>query len=146
MRHASRRAFVTKLERLRPPIARLQEIAALVANNLKPMREARGLSLVALAKLVGTSSQQISHLELGKRQLTVDWLMRLAAVLGCHPWTIASGLDPAELGERERQMVQAFGALTESQQSSVLSEMIAKARGAQHTKPRRARSEVASAE
>ena len=69
LRTSSRRAFVTP-----------------VANNLKPMREARGLSLVALGKLVGTSSQQISHLELGKRQLTVDWLMRLSAALGCHPW------------------------------------------------------------
>ncbi len=37
-------------------------------NRLKQFREAQGLSLVALAAKVGTSSQEISHLELGKRQ------------------------------------------------------------------------------
>ena len=34
-----------------------------------------------LATRVGTSNQQISHLELGKRQLTTDWLFRLAVAI-----------------------------------------------------------------
>lgn len=60
-------------------------------NHLRALREARGLTLEELATAVGTTNQQISHLELGKRQLTVAWLKRLAEVLGCHPWAIVEG-------------------------------------------------------
>lgn len=49
------------------------------------------MTLDQLAAAVGTTNQQISHLELGKRQLTVAWLRKLAAALGCHPWTIVDG-------------------------------------------------------
>jgi transcriptional regulator with XRE-family HTH domain len=52
------------------------------------MREARGMTLADLAERLGTTNQQVSHLELGKRQLTVDWLRRLGAALGCHPWSV----------------------------------------------------------
>jgi transcriptional regulator with XRE-family HTH domain len=47
--------------------------------------------LAELADSLGTTNQQISHLELGKRQLTVDWLRRLAAALDCHPWALVEG-------------------------------------------------------
>jgi transcriptional regulator with XRE-family HTH domain len=57
-------------------------------NHIRRIRETKGLSLEGLAKLVGTTNQQISHLELGKRQLTVDWLRRLATALDCHPWAL----------------------------------------------------------
>lgn len=57
-------------------------------NRLRELREARGLTLADLAERLGTTNQQISHLELGKRQLTVDWLRRLGEALGCHPWAI----------------------------------------------------------
>ena len=57
-------------------------------NRIRELREARGLTLDELALRVGTTNQQISHLELGKRQLTVTWLKRLGVALGCHPWAI----------------------------------------------------------
>jgi antitoxin component HigA of HigAB toxin-antitoxin module len=57
-------------------------------NRIRELREARGLTLEDLAHRVGTTNQQISHLELGKRQLTVEWLRRLAKALDCHPWAI----------------------------------------------------------
>lgn len=62
-------------------------------NRIRELREARGFTLEELAGRVGTTNQQISHLELGKRQLTVDWLRRLAVALDCHPWTIVEA-DP----------------------------------------------------
>lgn len=65
-------------------------------NHLRALREARGLTLEQLAAAVGTTNQQISHLELGKRQLTVAWLKRLAAVLDCHPWAIVDGEEALE--------------------------------------------------
>jgi transcriptional regulator with XRE-family HTH domain len=60
-------------------------------NRIRELREARGFTLDDLAVRVGTTNQQISHLELGKRQLTVAWLRRLGAALGCHPWAIVEG-------------------------------------------------------
>jgi transcriptional regulator with XRE-family HTH domain len=39
-------------------------------NHLRALREARRLTLEQLAAAVGTTNQQISHLELGKRQLS----------------------------------------------------------------------------
>jgi transcriptional regulator with XRE-family HTH domain len=63
-------------------------------NRLRELREARGLTLEDLARLLGTTNQQISHLELGKRQLTVEWLRRLGSALECHPWAIVEDRDP----------------------------------------------------
>lgn len=69
-------------------------------NQIRKLREAKGLTLEQLARAVGTTNQQISHLELGKRQLTVAWLKKLAEPLGCHPWAIvepeSAPPDPAD--------------------------------------------------
>jgi hypothetical protein len=43
-------------------------------------------------------NQLISHLELGKRQLTGAWMARIAAVLGCHPWELMAELPPEPPG------------------------------------------------
>ncbi len=63
------------------------------------------MTLADLAVRVGTTNQQISHLELGKRQLTVDWLRRLGVAFGCHPWAVVEDDSPASLtvsaGRRE---------------------------------------------
>jgi hypothetical protein len=64
----------------------------------------------------------ISHLELGKRQLTTAWLTRLAAVLECHPWEIVAQGHPAGLDERERQLLENFRRMTIEQQTSLLAE------------------------
>lgn len=64
-------------------------------NRIRELREARGLTLDQLAQAVGTTNQQVSHLELGKRELTVAWLRRLADVLGCHPWALVEVEPPS---------------------------------------------------
>ncbi|HUC61082.1 MAG TPA: helix-turn-helix domain-containing protein [Alphaproteobacteria bacterium] len=51
-------------------------------SPLRKIREARGLSQPALAKLVRTSQQQIDRLEKGQRALTLKWARRLAPALG----------------------------------------------------------------
>ncbi len=51
------------------------------------------MTLAELAERVGSTNQQISHLELGKRQLTVEWLKRLSDALECHTWAIVEA-DP----------------------------------------------------
>lgn len=89
-------------------------------NRLRALREAKGLTLRELADRVGTSNQQLSHLELGKRQLTTDWLMRLAAALDCHPWEIVAQTLPDGLTERERRLLERFRQMPEDQQASLL--------------------------
>lgn len=89
-------------------------------NRLRELREARGLSLVSLGKLAGTTGQQISHLELGRRHLTVEWLEKLAAVLECHPWDIVSDGGPADL--REQRLVAMFRLMTPEDQSRLLAD------------------------
>ena len=60
-------------------------------NRLRELRKARGWSLQTLADKVGTSAPQIQRLEVGNRQITLEWLDRLASALGCD----ASELLPA---------------------------------------------------
>ena len=52
-------------------------------NNLRTIRENRGLSQADLAKLVNTSEPQISRLETGERGLDQKWLIRLSGALKC---------------------------------------------------------------
>lgn len=61
-------------------------------STLRRIRQARGLSQPALAKLAATSQQQIDRLEKGQRPLTLGWAQRLA------PWLSvpAHELEPIE--------------------------------------------------
>ena len=105
------------------------------ANHLKSLREARGLSLVGLATKVGTTGQQISHLELGKRHLTVEWLEKLAAALECHPWDIVDERPATD--EREEQLVALFKGMVPEDQDALLTTA---AKLAQSRLPTKARS------
>lgn len=57
-------------------------------SALRRIRETRGLSQPALAKLARTSQQQIDRLEKGQRALTLKWARRLAPFLGVEPHEI----------------------------------------------------------
>ncbi len=74
----------------------------------RELRESEGLTLDALSERVGTTNQQISHLEMGKRKLTVDWLRRLAKTLGCHPWMVVECDLPAVTDVNERDVLKLF--------------------------------------
>lgn len=88
-------------------------------NRIEELRKARGLTLKQLADLVGTSNQQISFLEKGKRRLTVDWMTRISEALGCQPADLISG-DIEIRNERERAMMEFFRGLSEEQQEAFL--------------------------
>lgn len=96
------------------------EISQGVDNRIRVLREARGFSLEALADAAGTSNQQISLLETGKRRLTVDWLLRLASALTCHPWELVSEDLPRRLDARDIRLLNRFQGLTELQQTALL--------------------------
>lgn len=51
-------------------------------NNIERFREAKGWKRPQLAKLMGTSPQQVERLEKGQRNLTQDWIEKAAKALG----------------------------------------------------------------
>ena len=88
-------------------------------NRIREWRKARGMTLKQLAESVGTSNQQISHLEKGRRRLSLEWMERIADALGCHPSDLLG--DPAQpRNERERAMMELFRGLSEEQQEAFL--------------------------
>jgi len=90
------------------------------ANWIRELRERSGLTLDALAAKVGTTNQQISHLELGKRRLTIDWLVRIAAALNCHPWLLVASDDTVATTEREHELLTLFRSLDRRHQDAAL--------------------------
>jgi len=54
-----------------------------MTNNIRTLRKQNGLSQQDLAHRIGTTGQQIGHLEAGRRKLTQGWMERLAKGLGC---------------------------------------------------------------
>ena len=68
-------------------------------NQIKRLREARALTQEELASRVGTSFQQISRLESGQRKLSQEWMDRISAALGVHPYlliddSLMPGVEP----------------------------------------------------
>ena len=56
-----------------------------MANNIRTLRKQTGLSQQELAQRIGTTGQQVGHLEAGRRKLTQDWMERLSTGLDCGP-------------------------------------------------------------
>ncbi|MBO6824468.1 MAG: helix-turn-helix transcriptional regulator [Thalassospira sp.] len=88
-------------------------------NRITELRKAKGLTIKRLAELVGTSNQQISHLEKGHRRLTLEWMERIAEALECHPSDLLSGGTRLE-NDRERAMIELFRGLSDEQQEAFL--------------------------
>jgi len=91
-----------------------------VDNRIRAFREARGLSLEALATEASTTNQQISLLESGKRRLTVEWLLRLSKALTCHPWELIAESLPQSMRPQDIRLLDRFRRLSEPQQDALL--------------------------
>ena len=76
-------------------------------NRIKELRKARGLTLQQLAEQVGSSNQQISQLETGRRRLNLDWLERLSSALDCQPLELVDDGAMAKT-DRERRCSNCF--------------------------------------
>jgi transcriptional regulator with XRE-family HTH domain len=66
-----------------------------MTNRITDLRKQKGLSQKDLAQRIGTSGQQVGHLEAGRRQLTQDWMERLASGLECRPEDLFAGASIA---------------------------------------------------
>jgi transcriptional regulator with XRE-family HTH domain len=72
-----------------------------VPNNIQAMREERGWSRPALARLAGTSPQQIERLEKAQRRLSDVWLERIAQAFAVQPYEL---IAPASLLPTEEEL------------------------------------------
>ena len=63
-----------------------------MSNEIKNLRNKKGLSQQELADMVGTSFQQISKLERGERPVTPYWARRIAEALEVEPIDVAPEL------------------------------------------------------
>ena len=88
-------------------------------NRIRELRKAQGLTLQDLAAKVGTSNQQISQLETGRRRLNVDWLERLSKALCCHPLELLDDGVMAQT-EQEKAMLGLFRGLSSEQREAFL--------------------------
>jgi transcriptional regulator with XRE-family HTH domain len=59
-----------------------------LARNVRRLRSERGLSQEALAEEVGLRQAQISEIESGANNITIDNLHRLAVALGVRPFEL----------------------------------------------------------
>ncbi len=70
------------------------------SNRIRELRLAHGLKLIPLAERMNTTAGQLARLETGERELTLHWMQRVAAALGCSPADLLlaedGGLDPQE--------------------------------------------------
>ena len=90
-------------------------------NRIKECRQTRGLTQGRLAELVNATTQQISHLERGERQLTLHWMVRIGAALRCDPADLlpSDGLR-GEDDPREEALLALFRALPSADQDALL--------------------------
>jgi transcriptional regulator with XRE-family HTH domain len=66
-------------------------------NRIRLLRERQDMSQVELARLVGTTQQQVSRYEKGEHELTVDWMRRFSKALGVPPMELISNAAMAGL-------------------------------------------------
>ena len=87
-------------------------------EQLRQMRQARGLTQQALAEKAGLNPQQIVRYESGKSQPMLDALYRLAKVLGCTLDELASApARPAK--DAWQQRLDSIGQLPAAAQKNI---------------------------
>ncbi len=76
-----------------------------MTNRIRELRKQNGLNQQELAERIGTTGQQVGHLEAGRRKLTQHWMERLADGLGCGPadLLVAAQSGPVDTAARPLQ-------------------------------------------
>jgi transcriptional regulator with XRE-family HTH domain len=73
-----------------------------VGQNLRVHREAKGFSQEAFAELVGVHRTYMGGLERGERNLTLQSLERIAALIGVDPLALLAREDRVGQPDRKR--------------------------------------------
>jgi transcriptional regulator with XRE-family HTH domain len=89
-------------------------------NRIRELRRAKDWSQQALADLVGVSKVTISDLELGKMQLTVEYMRRIGKALGVSAGELLTTEDnPLLPTGNERELVERYREATPDERQSI---------------------------
>lgn len=78
-------------------------------NRIRELRQRAGLSQTELGNRVGLTQGQVGHLENGHRNLTLEWMKRIARELGVPVADLLTDEDnPDRLADPERDVVEAM--------------------------------------
>ena len=68
-------------------------------NRIRDIRQAKGLTLAELAKLVGITVPHLSRMERSERPLTDVWMQRIGSALSVEPRTLMPAVNRPFQGE-----------------------------------------------
>ena len=57
-------------------------------NRIREIRKQRGITQVELAKKLGITQGGIQKLEVGSRNLDIEWMRKIAKALDCQPYEL----------------------------------------------------------
>lgn len=89
-----------------------------IGNRIRKYREAKGISQIQLADLIGVSNSRISNWEQGLNRPDADILASLCQALEVSPSELLDvRLSTDELNDHERKVIKAYRTKTELQQA-----------------------------
>lgn len=82
------------------------ELVVGLTNNLRKIRNERGLTLEQLGEFMQVDHTTISRLERGEMKLTEKYIAKFAEQLQCHPAAIITDIQDVALSPEERDALQ----------------------------------------
>lgn len=80
---------------------RLGHEAPMIPNNITSLRRLRGMTQTELAEAIGTKLSMMGKLERGERDLSADWIEKIASALDVEPFQL---IAPERLFPTEEQL------------------------------------------
>ncbi len=91
-----------------------------IGERLRYIREAKKITIYRLSKETGVSQNHISGIELGKRQPTIDMLIRLTEPLGITLAELFNEGDAVFLSENEKELIVNYRCLPDEKALTLL--------------------------
>ncbi len=93
-----------------------------IGPKIHALRKRHGIRQADLAKQVGISPGGLTNLEKGRRNVSLDWLMKIAKALDVKPSAFLDRLDLPKRtpNPRERHLVERYRKLTHKRQDAIL--------------------------
>lgn len=85
-----------------------KQLKQTVADNIKRLREEKGLESKELAELVGKPKTRVSEIEKGEENPTLSTLNDYAKALGCEVWELVKSKTDTSDAEIEKALLSAY--------------------------------------
>ena len=92
-------------------------------NQIEIMRKRKGLTQEQLANLLGCNQGVIQKIEKGVTKLTVDWMRKIAQVLGCEAWELLPKDMQPKINPKELELLKLLKALNSEKMDSTSEEV-----------------------